>query len=405
VLPATLQVRALGAGCLVQRAAARFLMHAQPNYADFFTSGDRRRLAGVFQTFPLKDIRQWLTLPETSGGLGLHLLLEEETQKFFPASNSAREVRDRLLHACQREGVLVRVRTSVESVRRSACGGRWVCSLANGDDVSCDAAIMAAGGLSYPAVGTDGTGYRIAQTLGHDLRKAEPYPALVPLAGVHPGGTNSLAGVSIGVGSLRTVSDDASAASIETRGGFLFSHKGFSGPAVLNASHAITNPKLLRANLVVNWSGESDAEWDSRLSVGGRCSVAAALSRSIPHRLALALCVDASVDPATMLMSLTRNARKSLVSLLTHYQLPVSGSLGWKLAEVTGGGVSLDELEIPTLQSLLAPGVYHVGEMVDVFGRIGGFNFTWAWVSGCAVFQYSLSLRILLHSHMLMMIS
>ena len=361
-------------------------MHAQPNYADFFTSGDRSRLAGVFQTFPLKDIRQWLTLPETSGGLGLHLLLEEETQKFFPASNSAREVRDRLLHACQREGVLVRVRTSVESVRRSACGGRWVCSLANGDDVSCDAAIMAAGGLSYPAVGTDGTGYRIAQTHGLDLRKAEPYPALVPLAGIHPGGTNSLAGVSIGVGSLRTVSDDASSApAIETRGGFLFSHKGFSGPAVLNASHAITNPKLLRVNLVVNWSGESDAEWDSRLSVGGRCSVAAALSRSIPHRLALALCVDASVDPATMLMSLTRNARKSLVSLLTRYQLPVSGSLGWKLAEVTGGGVSLDELEIPTLQSLLAPGVYHVGEMVDVFGRIGGFNFTWAWVSGGAV--------------------
>ena len=121
------------------------------------------------------------------------------------------------------------------------------------------------------------------------------------------------------------------------------------------------------------------------VSVGGRCSVAAALSRSIPHRLALALCVDASVDPATMLMSLTRNARKSLVSLLTRYQLPVSGSLGWKLAEVTGGGVSLDELEIPTLQSLLAPGIYHVGEMVDVFGRIGGFNFTWAWVSGGAV--------------------
>lgn len=313
----------------------------------------------------------------------MQLLLEEETQKFFPASNSAREVRDRLLHACQRQGVIVRVRASVESLRRCATGPGWVCSLSNGEEIACDAAIMAAGGLSYPAVGTDGTGYRMAQALGHDLKKAEPYPALVPLAGRHPGGTNSLAGVSFGVGSLRAQSGNAcSNPVVETRGGFLFSHKGFSGPSVLNASHAVTNPKLHGASVKVNWSGESEEEWDSRLSIGGRSSVAAVLSKSLPQRLALALCADASVDPATMLMSLTRSSRKSLVLLLTHYELPVTGSLGWKLAEVTGGGVPLDELEIPTLQSRFAPGVYHVGEMVDVFGRIGGFNFTWAWVSG-----------------------
>jgi predicted flavoprotein YhiN len=94
------------------------------------------------------------------------------------------------------------------------------------------------------------------------------------------------------------------------------------------------------------------------------------------------LCTDANIEHATLLMSLTRSARKSLVSLLTQYELPVTASLGWKLAEVTGGGVSLDELHIPSLQSRFAPDVYHIGEMVDVFGRIGGFNFTWAWISG-----------------------
>lgn len=177
----------------------------QPNCADFFTSGNRSLLAAVFETFPLHEIRQWLTLPEKLGGLGLHLLLEEETQKFFPASNSAREVRDRLLHACERQGVIVRVRASVESVARCRHDRSWVCTLAGGQELTCDAAIIAAGGLSYPAVGTDGTGFRIAQTLGHDLKRAAPYPALVPLSGVHPGGTNSLAGVSVNIGSLRAV--------------------------------------------------------------------------------------------------------------------------------------------------------------------------------------------------------
>jgi predicted Rossmann fold flavoprotein len=358
-------------------------MRPQPNYADFFTSGCRENLAAVFDTFPLQDIRQWLTLPEKLGGLGLHLLLEEETQKFFPASNSAREVRDRLLHACEREGVVVRVRSSVENLHRSKEEGTWVCTVANGQVLTCDAVILAAGGLSYPAVGTDGTGYRIARTLGHDLKKAEPYPALVPLAGLHPGGSNSLAGVSLGIGSLRAISDPTSASSaVETRGGFLFSHKGFSGPSVLNASHCVTNPMLQRGSLLVNWSGDSEVEWDSRLSVGGRSSVGAVVSKSLPQRLAIALCADANIDHATLLMSLTRGARKSLVSLLTRYELPVTASLGWKLAEVTGGGVSLDEVHIPTLQSRCAPGLYHVGEMVDVFGRIGGFNFTWAWISG-----------------------
>jgi hypothetical protein len=149
-------------------------------------------LAAVFETFPLHEIRQWLTLPEKLGGLGLQLLLEEETQKFFPASNSAREVRDRLLHACERQGFIVRVRASVESVARCTHDRSWVCTLAGGQDLTRDAAIVAAGGLSYPAVGTDGTGFRIAQTLGHDLKSAAPYPALVPLSGLHPGGTNSL---------------------------------------------------------------------------------------------------------------------------------------------------------------------------------------------------------------------
>jgi predicted flavoprotein YhiN len=97
------------------------------------------------------------------------------------------------------------------------------------------------------------------------------------------------------------------------------------------------------------------------------------------------LCAEAGVEPSSLLMSLTRNARKSLIALLTHYELPITGSLGWRLAEVTGGGVHLDELDIPTLQSRFAPGVYHIGEMVDVFGKIGGFNFTWAWVSGSCI--------------------
>ena len=118
------------------------------------------------------------------------------------------------------------------------------------------------------------------------------------------------------------------------------------------------------------------------MSVGGRSSIAAVLGKSLPQRLAVALCADAGVDHATLLMSLSRSARKSLISRLTQYELRVTGSLGWKLAEVTGGGVPLDELHIPTLESRFAAGLYHVGEMVDVFGRIGGFNFTWAWVSG-----------------------
>ena len=136
-------------------------------------------------------------------------------------------------------------------------------------------------------------------------------------------------------------------------------------------------------SLVVSWSGESRVEWQERLAAPpGKALVATRLRDGLPQRLADALLAEAGVDDDCKVADLRKVDRLKLLDVLTKYRIPVKGHQGYRKAEVTGGGVPLDEINFQTMESLKSPGVYFCGEVCDVFGRIGGFNFLWAWTSG-----------------------
>ena len=366
--------------------------------ADFFTGGSRNALRRVLASWPLDDVRAWL-----SDDVGIALALEEATGKWFPAANSGRAVRDALLSAATRRGAAVHHRASVEAVRRD--GGRWTVTLADGSERSADVLVLATGGLSFPAVGTTGTGHVIAEhtracpssrfsrccllarahalcillpAVGHAV--APPFPALVPLLGAHPGaehgGANELAGVSLQTVALRC--GEGSKAGRAHRGGFLFSHKGFSGPAVLDLSHrVVTAPRDAQPPLLADWTGEGRATWEARLAAPGPQLAASRLSAHLPARLAAALCTAAGVPPDRRAAELRRDERTRLLDALSAFPLHVTGDAGFSKAEVSGGGVPLNELRLDTLESRKAPGVFICGELVDAFGRIGGCVTLW----------------------------
>jgi hypothetical protein len=330
--------------------------------------------------------------------LGIPLALEEESGKLFPRSNRARDVRDALVTFAGAKGVLLQFGTTVTSLSRAAHGFAIETSAGT---LSSNRVVLATGGLSVPATGSDGIGLRIAQSLGHDL--IDPYPALTPLL-AGGGRHRSLSGISLNV---RLRSKDGSQA-IETHGGFLFTHRGYSGPSVLDISHVTSRaPSDLAARASADPEASAEAggrspairvQWApmkvedlmagsglpavALAKAGG--SVAAILSRHVPSRLADQLMTECGVPLDRRISSLKRVERVALIDAVTSYPLPWSGNEGYKKAEVTGGGIPLADVDPKTLESRKIQGLYLCGEMLDAFGPIGGHNFSWAWSTGRA---------------------
>jgi predicted Rossmann fold flavoprotein len=177
----------------------------------------------------------------------------------------------------------------------------------------------------------------------------------------------------------------ANGKSLATRGGFLFTHKGYSGPAVLNLSHLCVRARRegARQPVLARWTEWDETAWERRLREG-EGALLAALRAQLPARLAEALLEDAGVAGDTQLAQLRREERRRVVQALTHTELPWNGDEGYTKAEVTGGGVALSEIDPRTLESRRCPGLHLCGEMLDAFGPIGGYNVPWAWSTGRA---------------------
>ena len=330
----------------------------------FVTDSPAHLLRAMLRSWPLHEQRAFF-----EDELGIALALEEESGKLFPRSNRARDVRDALVTFAANKGVALQFGTTVTNVSRAARGFTIETS---GGTLECNRVVLATGGLSVPATGSDGIGLRIAQSLGHGV--IDPYPALTPLlAGEHRHAP--LSGVSLNV---RLRSKEGSQ-SIETHGGFLFTHRGYSGPSVLDISHITARANNESPVIRVQWAPLKADE----LTSGGD-SVAAILSRRIPGRLAEQLMTECGVPVDRRLSSLKRSERVALVDAVTSYPLPWSGNEGYKKAEVTGGGITLADLDLKTLESRKVEGLYLCGEMLDAFGPIGGHNFSWAWSTGRA---------------------
>jgi predicted Rossmann fold flavoprotein len=343
----------------------------------YVTASSPNTLRKILLSWPLAEQRAFF-----EEDLGIPLVLEPETGKLFPRSNRARDVRDALVRAVTEAGARIRFETSAEGLEPPGSTTSWRVHLARGETLAASGVILASGGLSVPATGSDGTGLRVAKALGHTVNPT--YPALTPLLAdppVHAG----LAGVSLEVSlTAGGVRGRAGEGRPQVAGGFLFTHRGYSGPSVLNVSHFAVQARVAgRPQLLeVAWSGEDGEVWGHRLLETGSGTVAPLLRRHLPQRLVERILEEAEVPPDRALARLRREERDRLVRALSAFPLPWTGDEGYRKAEVTGGGVALAEVEPRTLESRLRPGLHLCGEILDAFGPIGGYNFAWAWSTG-----------------------
>lgn len=341
----------------------------------FVTDSSPRALTRILRSWPLAEQRSFFERE-----LAMRLVLEEDSGKLFPETNRARDVRDRLVARVREAGVRICTETVVRDVTPPAdrAGAVWTIAVADAPPLEAAAVVLATGGLSVPATGSDGIGLAVARRLGHEIHPT--YPALTPLlSDSSPHG--DLAGISLDV----TIRAPGAKPRFETTGGFLFTHRGYSGPSVLDASHLAVRSASHgeRQPLTVRWTERDFEGWERALTQGAG-AVGPAVARVLPARLADRLLQEAGVHPAESLARLERDRRRRLAGLLADYPLPWSGDEGYRKAEVTGGGVALGEVDPGTMESRRHSGLFFCGEILDAFGPIGGHNFQWAWTTGRA---------------------
>ncbi|MGH7229866.1 MAG: NAD(P)/FAD-dependent oxidoreductase [Nitrospiraceae bacterium] len=317
-------------------------------------------------------------------------LKREESGKVFPVTDKARTVLDALTGRCRHLGVDIRtehrvmeITSASESERGSACSPGFIVRHERGE-IRARRVVMATGGQSLPGTGSDGSGWEIARRLGHTVTST--HPALVPLV-LHPSMFHAeLSGLSQEV-ELTTI---VNGKRVDRRtGSMLWTHTGISGPVVMDCSRFWTTAKAagyavdLRCHF---WPGAGFEQVDrwlvSQREARPKLSLGKLVAQQVPERVAGALCRWSGIDPGTPVGQLSSDCRRRVVHAITHLPLPVERDRGWNYAEVTAGGVPLNEIDFRTMESRKVPDLYLIGEMLDCDGRIGGFNFQWAWATG-----------------------
>ncbi|HOC19425.1 MAG TPA: aminoacetone oxidase family FAD-binding enzyme [Vicinamibacterales bacterium] len=367
--------RRLGAKILVSGGGRCNLTNRVVTASDYW-GGDRRIVASVLAAFPVEATIAFFR----EIGVSVH---EEESGKLFPDTNRARTVLDALLDEAGRLGVTIVTGERVTRLEPLLAAGPVV---------------LATGGRSLPKSGSDGEGLRMAASLGHTI--VETTPALAPLV-VGCGLSRAVSSLSGKEGTaafhqqLSGVSHDA-ALTVEhggrqlarLRGPLLWTHFGVSGPVALDASRhwhrAALGQEAVRVRVSFLPALDARGAEQALLEAAGRrpaASLRSTLASLVPSAVADAVLAHLSIEPAVQMAQLPRATRAVLAKALVGWDLAVTGSRGYNFAEATAGGVALDEVNRATLESRVRPGLYLVGEMLDVDGRLGGFNFQWAWSS------------------------
>ncbi|MGH9310306.1 MAG: NAD(P)/FAD-dependent oxidoreductase [Vicinamibacterales bacterium] len=367
--------RSPGAKILVSGGARCNVTNTVVTERDFW-GGPSTIVRRVLRGLPVRETVAFFA----DAGIALH---EEQDGKLFPDSNRSRDILAALLRMSTQAGVDLRPSHRVTAVARSRVGL----------DVTTPAGIftapevvLATGGQSLPKSGSDGAGYGIARVLGHSI--VPTTPALVPLVldpapddGMH----REVSGVAIETALTLWVDG---AADITLRGALLWTHFGISGPVVLNVSRHWLRARLegrhvgLTANFVPDWDyAAAERFWIDEGRARARASVGAALARLVPASLGSTLLSRVRIDSAIQLAHLDRDARRQLTRALTAWPFRVLDSRGYNYAEATAGGVDLREIDPGSMRSRVCPGLFLIGEILDVDGRLGGFNFQWAWSS------------------------
>lgn len=312
-------------------------------------------------------------------GLGVRLKTERGG-RVFPVSDKSGDIVRAMERFVKKSGAELRLNTAVEDIY--AEDGRIRGIKADGRDIACDAVIIASGGLSYPATGSDGSGLSLARKLGHDVTKL--YPSLVPLD-TEEKWVSELMGLSLKNIRLTVTVDGTKVYS--DFGEMLFTHKGISGPLVLTASRYVTDKtdKSIKAYIDLKPTLD-DKELDNRLLRDFAKYANKDFKNSLDDLLPLKLIPVAvrlsGIEPEKKVNTVTKEERRALRDLIKKFPLTVTGTSGYNEAVVTAGGVNVDEIDPSTMGSKLVKGLFFAGEIIDVDAFTGGFNLQIAFSTG-----------------------
>ncbi|MEG1465828.1 MAG: NAD(P)/FAD-dependent oxidoreductase [Hafnia sp.] len=299
----------------------------------------------------------------------------EKTLGQLFCDDSAEQIVDMLLKECELGQVVIRLRSEILNVERME-NGEFSLQL-NGEQVNCRSLVIASGGLSMPGLGATPFGYKIAEQFG--LNVLPTRAALVPFTLHKPllDHLQTLSGVA--VPSVVTAESGTS-----FRESILFTHRGLSGPAILQLSSYWQAGEKVTINLLPDC--DLSAFLDAERAEHPNQSLKNTLAKQLPKRLVECLQTLGQIPDVT-LKQLNAAQQMQVVETLQTWQVIPNGTEGYRTAEVTLGGVDTDELSSKTMQAHKAPGLFFIGEVVDVTGWLGGYNFQWAWSSAWACAQ------------------
>ena len=294
---------------------------------------------------------------------------EKELGQLF-CDDSSRQIVRMLLDECAAAGVTVEASCAVREIRQLHDG---FCAWTARGPVQARSLVVASGGLSIPSMGASGFGYDLARQFGHAVLPVRAGLVPLTLSGKHQELYQPLAGVALPMVEAR-IGRQA------FQGGLLFTHRGLSGPAILQISSYWQPGADLRLDLLPD---QAATEWlVAQRALRPQSELKTILSEQLPRRLAECLC--AGWDAARPMCQYRAAELKQMGAQLNAWAFTASGTEGYRTAEVTLGGVDTDGLSSTTMESRLVPGLYFIGEVVDVSGWLGGYNFQWAWASAQA---------------------
>lgn len=328
----------------------------------------QQALLGPFQRFQAADTVEWFA------ARGVELKTEEDG-RMFPVTDRSQSIVDCLLHEARRAGITLRANCGMDQARRRP-GGGFVVTLSGGEQQTCDRLLLAIGGCRTPALAG------VATALGHTL--VPPVPSLFTFH-INAPWLRTLAGVSVA-----DVEASIPQAGLRERGPLLITHWGVSGPVVLRLSawgarrlHELD----YRCTLRINWLPGETPESLSRILQARRETEGARLVLNsplapLPGRLWEQLILAAGLTRETRWSGLPRAGALRLIETLRQNELPITGKSLNKDEFVTCGGINLAEVNFKTMESRVCPGLYFAGEVLDIDGLTGGFNFQAAWTTG-----------------------
>lgn len=344
------------------------LLRPPREMAEAFGRG-KRFARGAIHELPPEAVRTLFA------GLGCPTIVGEDG-RVYPASERATDVTRALVNACEDNAVQILCATHVTEL--CVEDGRIAAVTTDEGRFTCRALILATGGQGYPALGSDGSGFGLAHALGHAL--TPPSQALVPL---HARETwiADLAGLAL------TARISAPQRKISAGPGeILFTHRGLSGPLVLDHSGELLASGTLPLEMRVSILGRDVGAWRQLFGLwrekSGKQSIRAHLAQDLPNRFVDVLLRRARISAGITAATLKRDDAKGLADLLGALPLTITGGEGWERAMLTRGGVRTAEVDPRTLQSRLVPGLFLAGEVLDLDGPSGGYNLSWAFASG-----------------------